>query len=207
MYHKLMKTIKSFFLLLGIAVLFLNFTPRVSAQGMMGNQYQQSATVDVNQTAQEETEGKSYWDKLQTKQIECKALTDDNYDVLGEYFMGQSIGNSQSHALMNQMMKNMMGDSGETQMHIALGKRLSSCDINAPVPTNGMRFMSMIGFGNSNGISGGGGFSMMGGYGLGNMMNGWGGGFGLFGSLIWILVVVFLILGIIYFWKNINQKK
>ncbi len=42
---------------------------------------------------------------------------------------------------------------------------------------------------------------MMGYY--GNMMGGW----GIFGAVTWLLVITFLVLGIIYFWKEINRKK
>lgn len=42
---------------------------------------------------------------------------------------------------------------------------------------------------------------MMGYY--GTMMGSW----GLFGSLTWLLLVIFLLLGSIYFWKEINRKK
>jgi len=132
-----------------------------------------------NHTAREEAEGKEVWKKLQAKQLECKNLTNDNYAVLGEYFMGQSIGDTSRHIAMNEMMKKMMGEQGEEQMHTAMGKRLSGCDTSAK----------------------GGGFGMMGNF-YGNMMNG---GWGLFGGLTWILVVVFLILGIIYFWKGIKK--
>lgn len=37
----------------------------------------------------------------------------------------------------------------------------------------------------------------------GNMMSSW----GIYGLLTWILLIVFLILGIIYFWKEINKRK
>jgi len=130
-----------------------------------------------NHTAREEAKGKEVWKKLQAKQLECKNLTNDNYAVLGEYFMGQSIGDTSRHIAMNEMMKKMMGEQGEEQMHIVMGKRLSGCK--------------------------GGDNSMMGNF-YGNMMNN---GWGLFGGLTWILVVVFLILGIIYFWKEINKRK
>lgn len=33
------------------------------------------------------------------------------------------------------------------------------------------------------------------------------GSFGLFGSLTWLLAILFLILGCVYFWKEINRKK
>ncbi len=32
-------------------------------------------------------------------------------------------------------------------------------------------------------------------------------GIGFWGALTWILVVIFLILGIVYFWKEINKKR
>ena len=38
-----------------------------------------------------------------------------------------------------------------------------------------------------------------------NMMGG--GGIGLLGLLTWVLLVVFLALGSMYFWKNLNRKK
>ncbi len=41
---------------------------------------------------------------------------------------------------------------------------------------------------------------MMGGYGV---MGSW----GLFGLVTWILLLVFLALGCMYFWKEINKKK
>src|SRR3990167_8360368 len=82
------------------------------AQSMTGTQ---SPVSSDNHTASEEQEGKEIWDKLQAKQLECQDLTIDNYAVLGEYFMGRSIGNTQRHALMNQMMTNMMGEEGEEQ--------------------------------------------------------------------------------------------
>jgi len=35
-----------------------------------------------------------------------------------------------------------------------------------------------------------------------NMMGAW----GIFGSLTWLLLVVFLALGVAYFWKMLNKK-
>jgi len=126
---------------------------------------------------QEEQMGKQFLDSLGNKTITCSKLKDADFEKIGEYFMGQSIGDTSRHIVMNEMMKKMMGEQGEEQMHIVMGKRLSGCK--------------------------GGDNSMMGNF-YGNMMNN---GWGLFGGLMWILVVVFLILGIIYFWKEINRKK
>lgn len=141
----------------------------------------QSNIESGDHTASEEQEGKEVWEKLQAKQLECKDLTDNQYGALGEYFMGLSIGDTQRHAAMNQMMISMMGEEGEEQMHIAMGKRLSSCDPNAQVSSNGMGFMPMM---------------WMMGNGWGNMMGSWG-SFGIFGWLSMILFWALLILGVV----------
>ena len=145
----------------------------VLAQGMMGTQ---SAVSSNGHTASEEAEGKAIWERFQAKQVECKNLTNDNFEVLGEYFMGQMAGSS--HEVMNNMMVRMIGDEGEKQMHIAMGKRNSGCDTSAVFPQNGVGFMSMMGSG------------------WGNLMGGWGG----FGALGWVSMLLFwalLILGVI----------
>ena len=140
-----------------------------------------------NHTAQEEAEGKEIWEKLQAKQLECKNLTDDNFNALGEYFMGQRLGSS--HKAVNTMMEKMMGQSGEQQMHIIMGKRLSGCYTSTSYPNSGLGFMPMMW------MMGGGGNPMTG-YGWNNMMGGWGG----FGLLGWVSMFFFwglLILGVI----------
>lgn len=90
----------------------------------------------------EEVEGKIIWEKLQAKQLECKNLTDDNFELLGEYFMGRMAGSS--HEAMNTMMEQMMGKEREEQMHIVMGKRMSDCDTSAAFPSQGVGFMSMM---------------------------------------------------------------
>ncbi|KKR86983.1 MAG: hypothetical protein UU34_C0008G0007 [Candidatus Curtissbacteria bacterium GW2011_GWA1_41_11] len=132
--------------LTAIFLFTLLLTPSATfAQGMMENWTSSPSSVTSDDhTAREEVEGKEIWDKLQAKQLECKDLTNDNYAVLGEYFMGRSVGNTQRHALMNQMMTNMMGEEGEEQMHIAMGKILSGCEPNAQVPSSGVGFMPMM---------------------------------------------------------------
>lgn len=126
-----------------------------------------SVVFSDSHTAREEAEGKAIWEKLQAKQVECKNLTNDNFESLGEYFMGQSIGNTERHAAMNQMMQNMMGQNGEEQMHITFGRRSSGCDTNASFQV------------------GGGGNPMMG-------YDSWGGfGFGwIFMIIFWILIIL-----------------
>src|SRR3989344_8143600 len=94
---------------------------------------------DDGHTAREEAEGKLAWEKLQAKQTTCADLSSEDFGALGEYFMGLMMG--EQHEAMNNMMKNMVGDTGEEQMHIAMGKRMSGCDPNAPVPQNMMSRM------------------------------------------------------------------
>src|SRR3989344_9287503 len=160
------------FLLIPILFFLLSLTsPAIFAQGMMDNWTSSSSSaISDDHTAKEEVEGKEIWEKLQAKELECKNLTDEQYDSLGEYFMGQSIGNTQRHAAMNQMMISMMGEEGERKMHVTLGKRYSGCDPDAQTPSNGLGFMPMMW------MMGGGGNPMMG-------YSGWG-GFG------WIFMIV-----------------
>src|SRR3989338_8469797 len=135
-------------------------------------QSQTTSPID-NHTASEEAEGKVIWEKLQAKQIECKDLTDENYGSLGEYYMGQMMGNS--HAAMNTMMERMMGKYGEEQMHIAMGERLSGCDTSAELPQNGVGFMPMMWMMGSAGSPQVGGVNSMMGFGGNNIMGGWNG--------------------------------
>src|SRR3989338_11686318 len=142
-------------LLITITLFILLVTPSIAfAQGMMDNwgSSPSSASSD-DHTAREEAEGKEIWEKLQAKQTECKNLTDDNFESLGEYFMGQMVGSS--HEEMNNMMVRMMGEEGEKQMHITMGKRNSGCETSAVFPQNGVGFMPIMGSG------------------WGNMMGGW----------------------------------
>lgn len=92
--------------------------------------------------AQEEAEGKIIWEKFQAKTLGCADLSDEDFAALGEYFMGVMLGTS--HEAMNNMMIQMMGESGEEKMHVAMGKRMSGCDSNAAFPPQGIGFMPMM---------------------------------------------------------------
>ncbi|MEK7624304.1 MAG: SHOCT domain-containing protein [Patescibacteria group bacterium] len=110
----------------------------VFAQEMTGD----VATNSDDHTAREESEGKIVWEQLQAKKLTCKDLSDDNFGTLGEYFMGQMMGDS--HEAMNNMMIQMMGEKSEEQMHIVMGKRLSGCDASAVFPLQVVGFMPMM---------------------------------------------------------------
>lgn len=98
---------------------------------MMGKFSNSSVNWDevVEHTLREEKEGKELWNKFQAKEIACADFTEEQFGVLGEYFMGQMTGDS--HAAMNAMMIQAHGQDGEKQIHIIMGKRLSSCDTSA----------------------------------------------------------------------------
>src|SRR3989344_46317 len=175
-------------LLTTILLFILFFVPSsIFAQGMMSNWTSSSSSVTADDhTAREEAEGKEIWEKLQAKEITCAELADENFGSLGEYFMGQMMGDA--HEAMNNRLIQMLGEEGEEQMHIAMGKRMSGCDPNASLPQNMMgggmmpMMMSMMGSAGSPQV-GGGGNPMMGYGGWNNMM----GGFGLLGWLPMLL--------------------
>ena len=75
--------------------------------------------------AKEEAEGKELYEKLQSKQTTCAKLTDSDFELIGEYVMGTRMGGS--HESMNERIKQMIGNEGEEQMHIALGKNATGC--------------------------------------------------------------------------------
>jgi len=74
---------------------------------------------------QEEAEGKALYDKLQAKEVTCADLSDDDFELIGEYVMGKQSGSS--HEQMNARIKQMMGNEGEVQMHIILAKNATAC--------------------------------------------------------------------------------
>ncbi len=199
---------KLLFIIMGILILIL--APSiVSAQGMMGNWTgSPSSSIDqiaIREQQAEEQEGKNLLDQLKSKTTTCQKLTDDNFEKIGEYFMGQAIGDISRHIQMNNMMKSMMGKQGEEQMHIVWGKR-GGCDPNAPMPQNMMNsgMMSMMMGG---GMMGGGGNPMMG-YGGWNNMMGWGFGIGwVFMIIFWVLIILGVVALIRYLAKSGPDKE
>lgn len=137
----------------------------------------------ANDTANEEAEGGIIWEKIRrNKEVGCQNLSEQNFEALGEYFMGLMIGDS--HEAMNNMMIQMMGKEGEEQMHIAMGKRMSNCEPDAPMPQNMMNMMM------GGGMTGGDGNSMMGNFGTNPMrwVFGW-----VFMILFWVLVILAIV--------------
>ena len=156
-----------------------------------------SYAQENNHTAREEAEGKVIWERIQSKETSCENLSDENFGALGEYFMGQMVGDS--HEAMNTMMERMMGKEGEEQMHIIMGKRLSGCDTSAQVPQSGSGFMPMMWMMGSAGSpqAEGGVYPMMG--------YGWN-GFNTFGWVFMIFFWLLLILGVIALIRYLSKS-
>ena len=142
-----------------------------------------SAQMD-NHTAREEAEGEIVWQKLQSKEVACADLSDEDFGALGEYYMGQMLGDS--HEAMNEMMIRMHGEEGEEQIHVVMGKRLSGCDTSASVPGISGGWMPMM-----NMMWGGWSSPFGGNNSTNNMMNF---GFGPFGSFGWIFMILWWVL-------------
>src|SRR3989338_6098114 len=176
-----------------------SFADNVNAQ-MMSNF--SNTQVDWNEvvehTAREEQEGKELWNKLQAKEVVCADLNNDQYGVLGEYFMGQMAGDS--HTAMNAMMIQAHGEDGEEQIHIVMGKRLSGCDTLATFPAISGGWMPMMN------MMWGGWSSPLGNNSTNNMMKF---GFGPFGGFGWIFMIlwwVLIIVGIVALIKWLTSQ-
>lgn len=178
---------------------FVVFIPTpVLAQNMMGRNTGPTVTIqnsDIVAQQKEELDGKVFVDNLNNKSVTCDQLTDSDFEKIGEYFMGISVGNTAAHISMNNRMKAMMGESGESQMHIALGKRSSGCDTSAQFLPNGRTGgKSMTGWNN---------------YGMMNGRFADGGGFsgpGFFGIIFHGLIFIDLVLLGLWLWKQLRKK-
>jgi putative membrane protein len=166
-----------------IFTLVLSLPGFVSAQGMMYPFASAAPSVQVDQTAQDEASGKVIFDKLQAKQVQCSQLKDDDFDVLGDYFMGQMMGSA--HAAMNVRLEQQLGSDGEKQMHVVMGKRLSGCDPTLTYLASGASFMLAMMGGGANMMNWG-----YGGYGM-PYAGGWMGG--LFMILWWVLIIAAIV--------------
>jgi putative membrane protein len=82
------------------------------------------------------------WQKLQDQKVACADLTDEDFGVLGEYFMGNMKGDA--HASTNAMIEGVLGHDGEEQVHVVMGKRFSGCDESAVYTGEGNGSLPMI---------------------------------------------------------------
>lgn len=178
---------KQFFVAIIIAVAISTLGVKTIQAQIMGFQSASPNNSEIKNQQQEEQTGKSLLDQLNKGKTTCQTLVDADFEKIGEYFMGQVIGETSKHIAMDNSMKSMIGEQGEEQMHIAWGKRGSGCDNNSS-------FLPRMG----------GGFNMIGGY--YGMMNGGFGIYAVFAWLTWVLITIALVLGIVWLWKQIKKK-
>lgn len=158
-------------------------------------------------TAREEAAGKLVWERLQSKEIACTNISDEDFGTLGEYFMGTMAGDS--HEAMNERITQIHGEEGEEQIHVALGKRLSGCDTSAAFPAEGGGWTPMMNMmwggwsspfnnvGNSNATN--------------NMMNfgygsSFGGGLGIIFMILWWVLIIAGIVALVRWISNSTQS-
>ncbi len=108
---------------------------RYAGMPMMGGWNVSQGTKSESQQ-KEEADGKVLYDKLQSKQSTCADLSDNDFELVGEYLMGQQTG--ASHEQMNTIIKQMMGD--DAAMHIFLAKNATGCQTGteSSLPYGGM---------------------------------------------------------------------
>ena len=162
-------------------------------------------TTGADTTAQEEAAGKTIYDNLQSNEVSCSNLSDNDFELLGDYYMGQMMGSS--HSAMDNLMTQRIGENNNRLMHIALGERFSNCDPSASFPAQGVSFSPMMGMmGNWQSYDNNGNYnqpnnfnSMMGNY-FGNSMMGFGYGYGagwlgmILMILFWTLVITLIVM-------------
>ncbi len=174
---------KLFFTSLILILTLLLYPQPGSAQMMTGSASsagQGGGEIPSAQDLKDIQTGQDLFGKFQSKQLSCGQLKDDDFEKIGEYIMNQRFGgDSARHIQMNNTAKQMMGENGEEQMHIQLGKNTTGCNTNKQ----------------------GGGNNMMG-WGYSGMMSA---GFGFLGTIIWVVVLIDLILLGVWLWKKIQK--
>lgn len=166
-----------------------------SAQmGMMGDYWQNNSAAS---NPSQNTELNNALQDIQKTQnvdsaarVDCSKVTDDQFEKLGDAYMGVMLPNEQQH----ETMDNMMGGEGSAslrQAHINMGRSYLGCWSNY---NSGPVFMPMMGgLGMMSGIGASGNFYPA------NGMMGWPsmmGGYAWFGWINMILVWVLLVLAI-----------
>src|SRR3989338_354591 len=128
---------------------------------------------------------------------DCKTLSNDQLEIIGEYYMEQ-MHPGEAHKLMHQMMGLQEGSDAEKQFHINMAQRIYC---NQGYGT-GYGMMGMMGGGMMSMMSGG---MMNSNYGGGRMaygMMGYGTGWMWLAGIFWFIVAVFVFSAI--FWLTYN---
>ena len=73
--------------------------------------------------ADEEREGASLAQALDSGKRDYRDLSAQDFELVGEYWMGRMLGSTQTHEAMNTRMRQMLGAPGEERMHELMGRR------------------------------------------------------------------------------------
>ncbi len=142
--------------------------------------------------------------KQTADQLDCSQISDDDFESLGDAWMGVMHPDQEVHERMDQMMGGE-GSASLRQAHINMGKSYLRCGGNY-----GMMGMGQMMGGGSFPVGRGGGNQMMGyGWNGASQMMGFSGlsGFGgIFGLVNGLLVMVLLAVLIRYFWNKGGKK-
>ena len=153
--------------------------------------------------------------KLIDSKIPCSSLNENQLEILGDYLMEQ-MHPGEAHEVMDKMM----GGEGSESLrltHIAMARRIYCNDLNASV---NYWFEGMMGLGYGRGVMRGLRDDSTNYVGIGNMMYGFGPGYGMMGyghgywgivsflSLILVIGLVILVyIWIFRLWKEMSKKQ
>lgn len=102
-------------------------------------------------TAQEEREGTSVLRELEGGTLDCSEASAEDFEHVGDYAMGRTVGSPGGHEAMDAAMTRMMGEEGNRQAHVAMGRRYAGCG-RGPLPAGFGRMMTAV---NGMGVMGG----------------------------------------------------
>ena len=114
------------------------------------------------QAGSDEAQGSAILRSVQQGDKACSDLSDSDFELIGEAWMGQVLGSTEAHDAMNRLMASMMGTSGEEQMHQFMGRRAAGCG-GGTAPPGFAGMMGRMGLMGAYQGPGGAGTGMMGG--------------------------------------------
>jgi hypothetical protein len=106
--------------------------------------------------ADEQRQGQNQIAQLNAGTTTCRALSAGDLDHIGEYVMFRALGSTTLHQAMNDRMRLMLGEQGESRMHQLLGTRYAGCSTRTSGTVGGGMMGSsgmMGGYATNGGIS------------------------------------------------------
>jgi len=81
--------------------------------------------------AGEQRQGQNLIAQLQAGTTTCSALSAGDLDHIGEYVMFRALGSTTLHQAMDDRMRAMLGEQGDSRMHQLFGARYAGCSTRA----------------------------------------------------------------------------